>query len=445
MYRFPEGFYTDVREEKVISTSIMIEKGILKQNKTKEEHGVIVRLYDGRRWYISSTTETGKVQEEIDALAKMATPCPQIQEDPVVKKYEVNREVQLRYRDCDLSRVPNGDKLTAMEEYCKCLEAHGEIQSWKVYYADNHTEKHIVSSKGCDVTFDTQNCCIAPRYILMKEDKPFYGRKDFYYMRFEELAGHVEELEAEIREDILYKENAVPVEPGEYTCIFSPMVTGVFAHESFGHKSESDFMVGDENMKREWAIGTRVGAELLNIVDTGLEEGSGYVPFDDEGTRAKKTYLIRGGVLSGRLHSAVTAAALEEEPTGNARAVDFQFEPIVRMTSTYVEGGESTKEELIAGVEKGIFITDFNHGSGMSTFTIAPNKAYMIREGKIAEPVKISVVTGNVMGTLHEIDGVSREFAFYSFALGGCGKMEQFPLRVGMGGPYMRVKHLTVQ
>lgn len=445
MYRFPEGFYTDVREEKVVSTAIMIEKGVLKQNKTKKEQGVIIRLYDGRRWYIGSTTELEKVQEEIDALARMAVPCPQIQEDPVVAKYEVNRETQLRYQDCDLSRVPNQDKLTAMEEYCKCLESHGEIQSWKVYYMDNHTEKHIISSKGCDVTFDTQNCCIAPRYVLMKEDKPFYGRKDFYYMRFEELAGHVEELEAEIREDIVYNENAVPVEPGEYTCIFSPMVTGVFAHESFGHKSESDFMVGDENMKREWAIGTRVGAELLNIVDTGLEEGSGYVPFDDEGTRAKKTYLIRDGILSGRLHSAMTAAALEEQPTGNARAVDFQFEPIVRMTSTYVEGGESTKEELIAGVEKGIFIMDFNHGSGMSTFTIAPNKAYMIREGRIAEPVKISVVTGNVMGTLHEIDGVSREFEFYSFSLGGCGKMEQYPLRVGMGGPYMRVKHLTVQ
>lgn len=445
MYRFPEGFYTDVREEKVISTAIMIEKGVLKQNRTKKEHGVIIRLYDGRRWYISSTTEPGRVQEEIDALARMAVPCPQILEDPVVRKYEVNRETQRRYQDCDLSKVPNRDKMTVMEEYCKCLQAHSEIQSWKVYYVDNHTEKHIVSSKGCDVTFDTQNCCIAPRYILMKEDKPFNGRKDFYYMRFEELAGHAEELEAEIREDILYNENAAPVEPGEYTCIFSPMVTGVFAHESFGHKSESDFMVGDENMKREWAIGTRVGAELLNIVDTGLEEGSGYVPFDDEGTRAKKTYLIRDGVLTGRLHSAMTAAALEEEPTGNARAVDFQFEPIVRMTSTYVEGGESTKEELIAGVEKGIFIADFNHGSGMSTFTIAPNKAYMIREGRIAEPVKISVVTGNVMGTLHEIDGISREFELYSFSLGGCGKMEQYPLRVGMGGPYMRVKHLTVQ
>lgn len=445
MYQFPEGFYTDVREETVTATTISMENGVLRENKTKKERGVIIRLYDGRKWYISSTTELTRVQEEIDSLARMAVPNPAIADDPVVRKYEVNREVQLRYADCDVSQVPVKDKLAVMESYCQCLSSCEEIRQWKVYYVDNHTCKHIVSSKGCDVTFDTQNCCLAPRYVLMKEDQPFYGRLDIYHMKFDDLAGHEEELRAEIREDIFYKDHAVAIEPGEYTCIFSPEVTGVFAHESFGHKSESDFMVGDENMKREWAIGTRVGADLLNIVDTGMEEGSGYVPFDDEGTRAKKTWLIRDGILAGRLHSAATAAELEEDLTGNARSINFQFEPIVRMTSTYVEPGESTREELIAGVEKGIFLSNYNHGSGMSTFTIAPNKAYMIREGKLAEPVKISVVTGNVMSTLHEIDGVSREFKLCSFALGGCGKMEQFPLRVGMGGPCIRVKRLTVQ
>ena len=434
-----------MREETVHATTITIENGVLKENKTKKEQGVTIRLYDGRRWYISSTTESGKVQQEIDSLAGMAIFCPNIEDDPVVKKYEINQEVQLRYKDCDVSLVPNAWKLAVAEQYADCLKACEKIPRWKVYYVDNHTRKHIVSSKGCDVTFDTQNCCVAPRYVLMKDEKPFYGRKDIYRMKFEELKGHEKELEELIREDLDYNENAVPVEPGEYTCIFSPAVTGVFAHESFGHKSEADFMVGDENMKREWAIGTRVGAELLNIVDTGMEEGSGYVPFDDEGTRAKKTYLIRDGILSGRLHSAMTAAALKEELTGNARAVSFQFEPIVRMTATYVEPGKSTKEELIAGVKKGIYISDYNHGSGMSTFTIAPNKAYMIRDGHLAEPVKISVITGNVMHTLHEIDGLSAEFELCSFALGGCGKMEQFPLRVGMGGPYMRVNHLTVQ
>ena len=111
--------------------------------------------------------------------------------------------------------------------------------------------------------------------------------------------------------------NARPVQAGVFPVILSPTAAGVFAHESFGHKSESDFMLGDENMKKEWTLGKKVGADILSIYDSGEEEGSGYVPFDDEGTRTQKTYLIKNGVLTGRLHSAATAADLEEEVTGN--------------------------------------------------------------------------------------------------------------------------------
>ena len=79
------------------------------------------------------------------------------------------------------------------------------------------------------------------------------------------------------------------------------------------------------------------------------------------------------------------------------------------------------------------------------TFTIAPNKAYMIRNGKLAEPVRISVVTGSVMHTLHEIDGLTKDVKVCSLSTGGCGKMEQWPLRVAFGGPYVRVRNIQVQ
>ena len=78
-------------------------------------------------------------------------------------------------------------------------------------------------------------------------------------------------------------------------------------------------------------------------------------------------------------------------------------------------------------------------------FTIAPNKAYMIRNGKLAEPVRISVVTGSVMHTLHEIDGLTKDVKVCSLSTGGCGKMEQWPLRVAFGGPYVRVRNIQVQ
>ncbi len=118
--------------------------------------------------------------------------------------------------------------------------------------------------------------------------------------------------------------------PGTYTCVFSPVTAGVFAHESFGHKkSEADLMLGSETMMQEWAIGTQVGSPILNILDSGLPEAPASVPYDDEGTRTRTTYLIHNGILTGRLHSAATAALLNEEVTGNARAINFSYEPIV--------------------------------------------------------------------------------------------------------------------
>ena len=150
-------------------------------------------------------------------------------------------------------------------------------------------------------------------------------------------------------------------------------------------------------------------------------------------------------MLAGRLHNAMSAAALDEGLTGNARAIDCNFEPIVRMTTTYIEGGDLTFDELIAPIEKGYFIKTINHGSGMSTFTIAPSVAYEIENGKLGKPVQISVITGSVFETLGLIDGLTKDVELLSFVTGGCGKMEQMGLPVGFGGPYVRVSTMNVQ
>jgi TldD protein len=248
-----------------------------------------------------------------------------------------------------------------------------------------------------------------------------------------------------VDETVDFLNNAKSIEPCVAPVILSPEVAGVFAHESFGHKSEADFMIGDETMKKEWTLGKKVGSDILSIYDSGLENGSGYVPYDDEGTKARKNYLIKNGVLCGRLHSAATAADLGEGLTGNARAINCDYEPIVRMTSTIIEGGKLSKEQLFAGIKHGYFIKSYQHGSGMSTFTIAPLLAYEIVDGKIAGPVKIAVITGNVFETLSLIDGVSNDVTVCSSVTGGCGKMEQFPLNVADGGPYVRISKMNIQ
>lgn len=445
MIQFPENLYTDIRIETVNKTTILLENFQLKQKKTKEEKGAMIRIYDGTRWYYSATTNIDGLQEEVDKLSKMAKPNPSIYDDPVVRKFEVNRETLLKYSDSNVSDISIDEKQKLLDTYVPAVKSFPQIKTSEIYYIDRYTEKHFFSSKGADVRFDAQYCCIAVRYSMQENEIPYNGRWDAYKMNFRDLQNLQEELKSEINRDLQYCRHAVAVKPGIYTCVLAPVVTGVFAHESFGHKSESDFMIGDETMKREWTIGKSVGSPALNIVDTGLVPGAGYVPFDDEGTKARKNYIIRNGLLTGRLHSCNTAMHLNEELTGNARAVSFEYEPIVRMTTTYIEAGNQTKEELIGSIDEGIYIENLKHGSGMTTFTIAPTRAYMIRNGKIAEPVRISVITGNVMKTLHEIDGFSDKVELFSFPLGGCGKMEQFPLSVGFGGPYIRVKGINVQ
>lgn len=204
-------------------------------------------------------------------------------------------------------------------------------------------------------------------------------------------------------------------------------------------------MLSDESMREEWQIGKTVGSPILSIAECGSVSGCGYVPYDDEGTRARKNYLIKNGKLAGRLHNAQTATALDENLTGNARAIDCTFEPIVRMTNTYIEGGDLNFEQLIAPIKKGYFIKTISHGSGMSTFTIAPNLAYEIIDGKLGRPVQISVLTGSVFETLGLIDGLTSDVHLLSFVTSGCGKMEQQGLPVGLGGPYVRVSSMNVQ
>lgn len=446
MYSFPKNLYTDIRIEDVSISEITFENGELKQNlMRKHNKGAFIRIYDGHRWYYCSTTDIENLQEEIDRLARMARPNENIEEDPIVKRFQVNTGEFLHFKNNDILNVPQENKLNLLKSFFPIIESKEEIKMWRAVYIDRKVTKEFYSSKGTNLKFDYQTCALAYRYSINVDGKTLDSGYDKTTTDFNELKSFGDKLREKIEKDILYTKDAKPVKPGKYTVIFSPIATGVFTHESFGHKSEADLMLGDETMMKEWKIGKKVGVDNLSIVDQGDILGSGFVPFDEEGTKAEKTYLVKNGILTGRLHSSITAAALDENITGNARAINFEFEPIVRMTTTYIEAGDKTKEELIAGVKEGILIEDIKHGSGMSTFTIAPRIAYMIRNGRIAEPVNIAVVTGNVMETLYEIDGISKELEFHSFSLGGCGKFEQFPLPVGLGGPYIRVNNITVQ
>ncbi|HBH94583.1 MAG TPA: TldD/PmbA family protein, partial [Ruminococcaceae bacterium] len=315
----------------------------------------------------------------------------------------------------------------------------------KGIYLDRSSLYSFCSSLGADISYDYQTCGLVLGCDMVEGDKKLSGVWQRGATDFGELKNYADEADKSLKEQTEFMRHSVQCEAGEYPVVLSPEAAGIFAHESFGHKSESDFMLSDETMKEEWQLGKQVGSKILSIAECGELLGPGYTPYDDDGTKARKNYLIKDGVLVGRLHSVVTAAALDEEVTGNSRAVDCTFEPIVRMTNTYIEAGDLTFDRLIAPIKKGYYIKSIHHGSGMSTFTIAPHIAYEIKDGKISGPVQISVITGNVFETLGLIDGLTDKCEMKDFVMGGCGKMEQSPLPVGFGGPFVRVSKMKVQ
>lgn len=444
MYTFPKGLYADVRIEKIFETRITYTLGELEESKVRRYKAAFIRVFDGKRWYFASTSDVDAIQSEIDRLSKMASHDSHIDQNSIVKAFEVNQGNHLKFDQASVCKVDKKEKAALLQDFFDLLKKRPMLKIWKANYIDAYKEITFLSSKGTNITFDTQRAGFVVSLSFANGDKKLNERFQRAADHFDALKGYKDELEAYLDTCEAFLLNAQPVTAGKYTVVLSPVAAGVFAHESFGHKSESDFMVGDETMKREWAIGKKVGSDILTIADSGSLSGSGYTPFDDEGTSSKTTYLIKDGVLTGRLHSATTASLLEEGLTGNARAMNFEFEPIVRMTTTYILPGTLTKEQLIEGVEDGFYIDTIKHGSGMSTFTIAPSLAYRIQNGKIAEPVNISVLTGTVFETLQNIDGLSDTLELKSFVSGGCGKMEQYPLPVGFGGPYVRIRNMNI-
>lgn len=444
MYKFRKDFYADVRIEDRFETLIKLQNGDLHEAKETTEKKAFIRVYDGDMWYYTSTDDMSAIQSSLDELYTYATPNNDIAKNPIVAKYEVNRDKLLVFNKKCIKSIPFADKLALLQSTSERLTS--ELCNYKsAHYLDRYSVYNFYSSKGANITYDFQTCGVAYGMTFAFGEDTMSEQLSKAKTSFNELTYTDAELNEFVTRCEDFIKNAKPIEAGSYPVVLAPIVTGVFAHESFGHKSEADFMLGDEAMAKEWTIGKRVASSILTIRETGVYEGSGYVPYDDEGTKAGNNYLIRKGVLTGRLHSATTAAALNEELTGNARAINCNYEPIVRMTTTFVANGKSTFEQLIGGIKRGYYIYSVKHGSGMSTFTIAPTIAYEIVNGKIGQPVKIAVITGNVFETLGLIDGIGNDCQILSFVTGGCGKMEQYPLNVGLGGPHIRVSKMNVQ
>lgn len=351
----------------------------------------------------------------------------------------------------ELVKDPRGisltDKKALLEDYNNIMLGYSpKVQTTSVAYVDRYSKKYFANSEGTFI--EQQYCDVGANFTAFAKDG------DNVQQMFTTAGGItgfqvVEGLHEDVR-DVAKRAveclDAKPVKGGQYTVILDPGLAGVFVHEAFGHLSESDFIYENDRMRDIMVLGKEFGAPILNIVDSAALPGQrGSYKYDDEGVPASKTYLIKDGILVGRLHSRETAGKLGEGTTGNARAIDYRHRPIVRMTNTFIENGTSRFEDMISGIDEGIYAVDAYGGqTTMEMFTFSSREAFMIRNGKIAERVRDVVLTGNVFDTLKNIDAIGDDFKLSGGGTGGCGKGAQWPLPVSDGSPHIRIRNVVV-
>jgi len=336
------------------------------------------------------------------------------------------------------------DKVALVRGYHDLL-IHPSISRQSVTYRDTSVEMEFANSEGSHLrqqkTFTGVAMSVTARDgVLLQRASESVGQ----YGGMELVLG-LEERAETIKKRALDLLKAPPVEAGVYTVVLDPRLAGVFAHEAFGHLSEADFLAENPDMLEVMQEGRRFGPEFLSIVDDGSLPGlAGYTPYDDEGIPGRQTYLLRQGVLVGRLHSRETAWKMGSGPTGNARAISPRYQPIVRMTNTYIEPHETPFEAMIEGIEDGIYACDYLGGmTNLEMFTFSAAHAYRIRRGRVAELVRDVVLTGNVFHTLQHIQAVGDTLEHHG-GLGGCGKGGQNGLPVSTGGPHILVTDVKV-
>ena len=230
---------------------------------------------------------------------------------------------------------------------------------------------------------------------------------------------------------------------GKMTVAIENGFGGVIFHEACGHSLEATSVaVGASQFCGK--LGQVIANEKVTAIDDGTEPNSwGSNHFDDEGTPTQKLVLIENGVLKNYLVDRLGGRRMNMKPTGCSRRENYHYEPTSRMSNTYIAAGNDNNDDIIASIEYGLYAKSMGGGSVnpvTGEFNFAVNEGYLVRNGKIAEPVRGASLIGKGSEILMNIDMVGTDLLS---AQGMCGsKSGSIPTNVGQ--PLIRVSSITV-
>lgn len=439
--------YIDIRGERLSEASFTLKDGRVEAAKEGLQEGASVRVLVNGAWGFASvgSLETKVLIDATRKACSMAKTASLKIKEPV-KLYEtksVEDHVEKRPLK-NPSEISIEEKLKLLFNFNKVIfDYDARVKSCTIDYLDLSGKSYFMNSDGTYIEQD--KLYVWSRILATAKEGNIltYGREEIGstagFEVFDEQTP--EKIGTLIAKRIINQLKAKTPKGGTFPAVIGPNVVGVFVHEAFGHLAEADLTLSGSVLIDK--LGKKIASDQVNIFDDGTIPGAfGSFKYDDEGVPTKKTMLIKQGVVVGLMHNRETAAKFNMEPTGNARAQNFRYEPIIRMRNTYMAPGDHTFEELLEGIKFGYYLKSFRGGQANldGTFQVGIQEAYEIIDGELGASVRNASISGNTLEALFKVDAVGKDFELWP---GRCGKGGQTAF-ICDGGPHVRVKEVLI-
>lgn len=442
--------FADLRVSEGEGTSVAVEDGQADKISSSARSGAGLRVLVDGAWGFAPTNLV--TPEELrrcldDALAMAQAAAGHVTEPGMVAEVEPVEDTVALDVQTDPREVPLAERVQrifGIEEVAR--ERDDRIVNTRASYSDSAGRLIVANTFGTYIEREAVRCSVRLSATAQSaETRQFATESKARPGGYELVEGiDIDEWAGGTADKALALLDAAPAPAGQFDVIIDPRVCGLLVHEAFGHNAEADAVwAGDSILAGH--EGQQVCSPLVSIADDPtLQHLNGTFTYDHEGVPARRHDIIQEGVLLGYLHSLETAARLGAEPNGSARAQSHQYEPIVRMSNTFIDAGEASLEEMIADTERGLLLKGGYWGyvfTARGQFTCNVENAWAIEGGELGQHYRNASFAGLTMAMLSRVDAVGDEV---SFELGGtCGKGGQ-SMPVDAGGPYLRIRDVVV-
>lgn len=440
------GDFAELFIEDKNSRRINLTKGVVENALSGRDYGIGLRIFRGLNsvyTYMSGSSESLLMELARSAAATIAGVPKHIAVDLTVKGFENKHVIKVLPSSVALSR-----KIDLMKAgSAAAFSASDKISQVVVNYWDYEQNVIIANTEG----LYAEDKRVRTRYTInavasdgnkMESGNNGFGRAMGFEM-FDDIM--VEDIGREAARIATVMISAGNAPSGTFPVVMENKFGGVIFHEACGHGLEAAAVAkGSSASVYAGKLGQQIASPLVSAVDDGtVPNGWGSLNIDDEGVTATRNLLIENGVLKGYMVDKLNGLRMNMKPTGSSRRESYKYAPTSRMTNTYILNGKSKHSELFEGVEYGLYAKSLGGGSvdtATGEFNFAVQEGYIIRDGKIAEPVKGASLVGTGLEVIQKIDRVA---ATFDSGEGMCGASSG-SIPAGLGQPALRVSSLTV-